>query len=428
MSTLRIRFRFNQQSGKASVEPGGKHFGNFSRVLVQQVAVQYGSRTLGLIRDHIESQIQTDVQRELDNMARLLMSHVVGVSGRNSGPTGALGTVAPESEEMRDLGLQVKNVSLRGLVRDGWTPRSPYYLKWRSRHDGNTAWFRRHSPGRLDALRSGQTWSAAFGGIAVTVLKHTDLNQGEQWRLGGNPHTVPFRPTIQPFLGYFLTRAMPNAVFKRIEQGFSNQRWKWTDVGGAGRTAKSQRTLQATAVHHRSCSPPQGQGAPVSNRTHRSFTLRVEIPVLPRARREGPAEGIPLNQLANRLLRLGLDKHISLDSALRALLLDKIVQTERSRRCRHDRRATAGGMERPPLSLHSEARGRHRAHGQDELWLFTRIWQRLVPDPVGHRRYDRGRPVHPRLYHPALHVPEKKIIKDLDTELPDELGSTIPMR
>jgi hypothetical protein len=298
MSTLRIRFRFNQQSGKASVEPGGKHFGNFSRVLVQQVAVQYGSRTLGLIRDHIESQIQTDVQRELDNMARLLMSHVVGVSGRNSGPTGALGTVAPESEEMRDLGLQVKNVSLRGLVRDGWTPRSPYYLKWRSRHDGNTAWFRRHSPGRLDALRSGQTWSAAFGGIAVTVLKHTDLNQGEQsfnmlklpygnpgtrigiatirvaamsritpemlpalaggslgnfgsnpqhagllsmlgdpiaWRLGGDPIRVPFRPTIQPFLGFFLTRALPNAVARRIEQGFSQSRWRWEDIGSAGR-------------------------------------------------------------------------------------------------------------------------------------------------------------------------------------------------
>jgi hypothetical protein len=298
MSTLRIRFRFNQQTGKASVEPGGKHFGNFSRVLVQQVAVQYGNSTLGLIRDHIESQIQTDVQRELDHMARLLMTHVVGIAGRNSGPTGALGTVAPESEEMRELGLQVKSVSLRGLVREGWTPRSPYYLKWRARHGGSTDWFRLHSPSRLDALRSGSTWTAAFGGITVSVLKHTDLEKGEQsfgllnmpygsagtrigiatirvaamsritpemlpalaggslgsfgsnpqhagllsmlgdpiaWRLGGDPVRVPFRPTIQPFLGFFLTRALPNAVAKRIEQGFAQTRWKW-EQGSVGRT------------------------------------------------------------------------------------------------------------------------------------------------------------------------------------------------
>jgi predicted DNA-binding ribbon-helix-helix protein len=66
----------------------------------------------------------------------------------------------------------------------------------------------------------------------------------------------------------------------------------------------------------------------VSNRTHRSFTLRVEIPFYLELAEKAQAEGIPLNQLANRLLRLGMDKHISLDSALRALLLDKIVQED----------------------------------------------------------------------------------------------------
>jgi hypothetical protein len=29
---------------------------------------------------------------------------------------------------------------------------------------------------------------------------------------------------------------MPNAVFKRIEQGFQGQRWKWEETHGAGRT------------------------------------------------------------------------------------------------------------------------------------------------------------------------------------------------
>ena len=54
------------------------------------------------------------------------------------------------------------------------------------------------------------------------------------WRLGGNPRTVPFRPTVQPFLAYFLTRQLPNAVFKRIEQGLAGRLNDST--GSAGRT------------------------------------------------------------------------------------------------------------------------------------------------------------------------------------------------
>jgi predicted DNA-binding ribbon-helix-helix protein len=64
----------------------------------------------------------------------------------------------------------------------------------------------------------------------------------------------------------------------------------------------------------------------VSNRTHRSFTLRVEIDFYLELAEKAQAEGIPLNQLANRLLRLGLGKHITLDSALRALLLERVVK------------------------------------------------------------------------------------------------------
>lgn len=63
----------------------------------------------------------------------------------------------------------------------------------------------------------------------------------------------------------------------------------------------------------------------MSKNTHRSFTLRVGIDFYLELAEKAQAEGIPLNQLANRLLRLGLDKHVSLDSALRSLLLERIV-------------------------------------------------------------------------------------------------------
>lgn len=63
----------------------------------------------------------------------------------------------------------------------------------------------------------------------------------------------------------------------------------------------------------------------MSKNTHRSFTLRVNIDFYLELAEKAQNEGIPLNQLANRLLRLGMDKHISLDEALRSMLLDKMV-------------------------------------------------------------------------------------------------------
>lgn len=66
----------------------------------------------------------------------------------------------------------------------------------------------------------------------------------------------------------------------------------------------------------------------MANRTHRSFTLRVENEFYLQLAQKAQAEGIPLNQMANRLLRLGLGEHISLDQALRNLLMDRIVQSD----------------------------------------------------------------------------------------------------
>lgn len=63
----------------------------------------------------------------------------------------------------------------------------------------------------------------------------------------------------------------------------------------------------------------------MSKTSHRSFTLRVSIDFYLELAEKAQAEGIPLNQLANRLLRLGLDKHVDIDSALRTLLIDRMV-------------------------------------------------------------------------------------------------------
>jgi hypothetical protein len=66
----------------------------------------------------------------------------------------------------------------------------------------------------------------------------------------------------------------------------------------------------------------------VSKQSHRSFTLRVETPFYLELAEKAQAEGIALNQVANRLLRLGMGKHVSLDQALRSLLVERMVAPE----------------------------------------------------------------------------------------------------
>lgn len=60
------------------------------------------------------------------------------------------------------------------------------------------------------------------------------LGQGVANRLGGDPqgNRVPFRPTIQPFLGFFLTRQLPNAVLGRVTQGLDGRLRE--NIGSAG--------------------------------------------------------------------------------------------------------------------------------------------------------------------------------------------------
>jgi predicted DNA-binding ribbon-helix-helix protein len=66
----------------------------------------------------------------------------------------------------------------------------------------------------------------------------------------------------------------------------------------------------------------------VSKQSHRSFTLRVSTEFYLELAEMAQSEAIPLNQLANRLLRLGMGKHIDLSDALRSMIMDRIVQQD----------------------------------------------------------------------------------------------------
>lgn len=62
--------------------------------------------------------------------------------------------------------------------------------------------------------------------------------------------------------------------------------------------------------------------------THRSFTLRVPTDFYLELAEVAQGEDIALNQLANRLLRLGLGKHVDLTEALKSMIMDRVVQLD----------------------------------------------------------------------------------------------------
>lgn len=59
----------------------------------------------------------------------------------------------------------------------------------------------------------------------------------------------------------------------------------------------------------------------------RSFTVRVDEQLYLDMAMAAQADGIPLNQKANQLFRLGLGKHVSLQEAIARLLTNQVVDS-----------------------------------------------------------------------------------------------------
>jgi hypothetical protein len=62
--------------------------------------------------------------------------------------------------------------------------------------------------------------------------------------------------------------------------------------------------------------------------THRSFTVRIPLSLYLEIGQLAQDEESNINAKVNQLLLLGLDKHISLDAALRRLMVGHMTMTE----------------------------------------------------------------------------------------------------
>lgn len=65
---------------------------------------------------------------------------------------------------------------------------------------------------------------------------------------------------------------------------------------------------------------------PTDSETHRSFTVRVALPLYLQIAQLAQDEGTNLNKKVTQLIQLGMGKHISLNDALRHLLVETMTE------------------------------------------------------------------------------------------------------
>lgn len=266
-SPISLRFVFNRQARTFD----RAYSRRAARFTATQVAIAGSQELWAKIERDIKAKIERDLTREVAAIAQQYTRMVVG---RAAGWTGLAGTIKSASGSGPGAG------AVQMVVNQPWPARDYDYLRRKNHERGHTRWY--DYGGRLGrAMAKPGTWIRAFGPISVSVLrtvsgaprKGLDLldtgysdktitvdlatitvrafgritpamlpalarggsgaypRDGRKtglvgllpptiaYRVAGNERFVPYRHTIEPFLDFFLTRAIPNAVVRRLDDG-----------------------------------------------------------------------------------------------------------------------------------------------------------------------------------------------------------------
>ena len=256
-ATLRIQFNLNQRTG-VSKDSEAVHRGlsNFKSIIIHEVGLQTAEIKHAKIKREIRQEIAADVHREVANIAKLYARHVIGRSGIRN----------------RTVNLTASTTSVEGVAVFGkWKPLSSQTVA----RKGHANFFRER--GQLGLIMSDpKVWEHAFGPVQVRVTKLFNSpklspykKDGEHFKvasisvsalgritsgmlpellsgkLGSTTHrgrsagllnlldaadpslkfelgnwnrsgSGDYRPSLEPFLAFALTKAIPQAVFQRI--------------------------------------------------------------------------------------------------------------------------------------------------------------------------------------------------------------------
>lgn len=279
-SALRIRFVFSAQEADVYERSGRQRFGQrFTNALVEDFAFQYAEDTYRTMAGQIEARIQKDVRRELRHLAALFRHHIIGAAPSNNRPAGFLSTLSqselygeqrvsirsslPPWAARSDKYLSYKQRKVQhrrwweyngdlasAMTAESWvTSFGPINIQFQRAHrPRNTAYGTRFQPNRtpagakirvaigtirvyalsyitpemLPALRSGdpETMNSDQGNSGLMNLVQNGMGDDIAYRLGRRSSRATgnrYRPTLEPFLAFFLTRSVPVAIARRLE-------------------------------------------------------------------------------------------------------------------------------------------------------------------------------------------------------------------
>jgi hypothetical protein len=269
-ATLRIRFSMNQNTGKTVNTLGFQRVGQrFAAAVVREVGLRVAEDQYRKLVGETRREIAREVEQEIQNIARLYARHVPGRGGvRNT-------SISLQSQTLRD----------GSPVASGWATFPPWKPLADStvRRKGHSRFFQDRN-NLAATMRKGSVWMESFGPIQVSVSKirtqqtdpgnlYKDRGSHSQHFVVGRisvfalskitPAMLPelaggvssgggraaglvdlisdskarvkiggwnrsgqgaYRPSLEPFLAFALTRSIPQAIFTRIKNRGANDR------------------------------------------------------------------------------------------------------------------------------------------------------------------------------------------------------------
>jgi len=276
---LRFRFRTNNQT-KVSVNESVRSMAkDFASILVNQVVISASNKAFANAKRTLTNNVRAAVSREVVQLTYMVGRFLVQPDGA-TGPNGEISAFDPvASEHARKLGRGFYgDLSRYSLKNSGvnWRPRTNQYLMWRAKqgvmHDN---WWD-YTGDLHEAVSKTNFYYENFGPISVQFVRNTEATPGRDVTLTGRgrtsatahvgtiivnvlgritPEMLPalaagkpdngatptgrnhigrlvadddiraklegnksYRPILEPFLAYYLTRAIPNAVFRQTER------------------------------------------------------------------------------------------------------------------------------------------------------------------------------------------------------------------
>lgn len=276
-ATIRFRFRSDNQTSKTVTESVRSMAQDFASVLVNQVVIAASEKAFASAKSQLTNKVRSAVSKEIVQMAYMVDKFLVQPHSA-TGPSGTLKAFDPNiSNQGRASGWEWKHGTF-DLESSGvhWKPRTFNYLMWKGKKAEHEDWWT--LSGRLHrALRKTSFYYQNFGPVTVQFVRNKEASsKGKQATVTGrgrlsatahvgtiivstlgriSPSMLPalvtgdpkssgdlhsgsplsslirtpsvrnkltgrgtYRSVLEPFLAYYLTRAVPNAIYKQTEK------------------------------------------------------------------------------------------------------------------------------------------------------------------------------------------------------------------